>query len=189
MNNSTDFGEIIMFETDDYDKFPRKKLIKTYNKYNDILKAFKTNKFHLGSLGETKTVLTKFELKLIHEEIDNDTYKYTSREEARDALLKHYVKELYDCVNSMKESIDNLPEDNKSTHYECECGSKVLKTNKSTHLKSLLHMNFVNQIPPKLKAETTVACGCGKTFSLKNKTHHNKTQYHLDWLSVNHDLI
>ena len=149
MNKPTDFGEIIMLETDDYDKFPRKKLIKIYNKYNDIRNAFKTNKFHLGSLGNTKTVLTKFELKLIHEEIDNDTYKYISREQARDALLKHYVKELSDCVNSMKESIDNLPEDNKSIHYECECGSKVSIGHKARHLKSPTHMNFVNQVPPK----------------------------------------
>ena len=189
MNKPTDFGEIIMLETDDYDKFPRKKLIKTYNKYNDIRNAFKNNRFSIGSGFECKHVLTKIELKLIHEEIDNDTYKYETKEQSRNALLKYYVKELSDCVSSMKELIDNLPEDIKATHYECQCGSKVLKTNKSTHLKSLLHMNFVNQVPPKPNVEKIIECGCGKTFSLKNKTHHNKTQYHLDWLSVNYDLI
>ena len=116
------------------------------------MKAFKTNQFHLGSLGETKTVLTKFELKLIHEEIDNDTYKYTSREEARDALLKHYVKELSDCVNSMKESIDNLPEDNKSTHYECECGSKVLKTKNIDSFKIVITHELCQSNPAKIKS-------------------------------------
>ena len=64
-------------------------------------------------------------------------------------------------MSSIKELIDNLPEDIKATHYECQCGSKVLKTNKSTHLKSLLHMNFVNQVPPKPNVEKIRECGCG----------------------------
>ena len=96
MNKPTDFGEIIMLETDDYDKFPRKKLIKTYNKYNDIRNAFINNRFIIGSGFECKHVLTKIELKLIHEEIDNDIYKYETKEQSRNALLKYYVKELSD---------------------------------------------------------------------------------------------
>ena len=48
MNKPTDFGEIVIIETDDYDKFSRKKLIKVYNKFNDIRNAFKNNKFYLG---------------------------------------------------------------------------------------------------------------------------------------------
>ena len=47
MNKPTDFGEIIIIETDDYDKFSRKKLIKVYNKFNDIRNAFKNNKFYI----------------------------------------------------------------------------------------------------------------------------------------------
>ena len=83
MNKATDFGEVIMIETDDYDKFPRKKLIKAYNKYNDIMNAFKRNMFYIGSGLEVKT---KFKLKLIHEEKENTSYIYISKEQARDAL-------------------------------------------------------------------------------------------------------
>ena len=184
MNKATDFGEIIMIETDDYDKFPRKKLIKAYNKYNDIMNAFKRNMFYIGSGLEVKNVLTKFELKLIHEEIENTSYKYLSKEQARDALLKYYVKELTDCVEGMKQLIDSLPEDIKATHFDCDCGSKVLICNKAKHLKSPLHMNFINQIPPKSKSETTIHCGCGKTYTSNNKSHHEKTQYHVDWLNI-----
>ena len=57
MNKPTDFGEIVIIETDDFDKFPRKKLMKTYNKFNDIRNAFKNNKFYLGSGFDINKVL------------------------------------------------------------------------------------------------------------------------------------
>ena len=188
MNKPTDFGEIIIIETDDYDKFSRKKLIKVYNKFNDIRNAFKNNKFYLGSGFDIKNVLTKQEIKLINQEINTEAYKYESRDKSRDALLKYYATELTDCVECMRELIESLPEDIKVTHFECDCGSKVLMSNKSYHLKSIFHLNFVNKIPQKPKAETTLECGCGKTFSIKNKTHHNKTQYHLDWINICNEI-
>jgi hypothetical protein len=76
----------------------------------------------------------------------------------------------------------DLPEKDNTTHYECECGTTVCISNKSHHLKTEKHLNFVNKVEPKAKASTIVNCGCGKIFSLKNKTHHNKTKYHLDYL-------
>ena len=88
------------------------------------------------------------------------------------------------CVSGMKELIDKLPAKDSTTHYECECGSKVLMSHKARHLQSPIHFNFINQVPAKPKAETEIHCGCGKTFSKKNKTHHNKTKCHLDWLAT-----
>ena len=73
----------------------------------------------------------------------------------------------------------------KATHFDCDCGSKVLTCNKAKHLKSPLHMNFINQIPLKPKSETTIHCGCGKTYTSNNKSHHEKTQYHVDWVNCN----
>ena len=192
MNKPTDFGEIVIIETDDYDKFSRKKLIKVYNKFNNIRNAFKNNKFYINSGFDSKNVLTNQEIKLIHQEIDTEAYKYESRDKSRDALLKYYVNELTDCVESMKELIDSLPEEIKSTYFECQCGSKVVISHKARHLKSPTHLkkieNKVVEIPQKPKAETTLECGCGKTFSIKNKTHHNKTQYHLDWINICNEI-
>ena len=82
------------------------------------------------------------------------------------------------------ELIDKLPEKDNTTHFECECGSNVGISHKARHLKSPLHLNFVNKVEPKQKASTIVNCGCGKTFSIKNKTHHNKTKCHIDWLTM-----
>ena len=180
-----DFGEIIITETDEYQLFDRKKLIKVYNKYNDIRTAFKHNKIYWCFDGEeSRQILTKQELKLIYQEIEDDTYKYKSKQESRYALLQYYHNILTECVSGMKELIDKLPEKDITTHYECECGSKVLMSHKARHLQSPIHFNFINQVPPKPKAETDIHCGCGKTFSKKNKTHHNKTKCHLDWLAT-----
>ena len=188
MGKPCDFGEIIITETDEYQSFHRKKLIKTYNKYNDIMNAFKHNKMYWCFEGEiSRQILTKQEIKLIHQEIEDDTYKYKSKQEARYALLKYYHNELIECVSGMKQLIDELPDEVKATHFNCGCGSNVLMSHKARHLKSPLHLDFINnvvKVSPKSKASSVVNCGCGKTFSLKNKTHHTKTKCHLDWLSL-----
>ena len=180
-----DFGEIFITETENFESFDRKKLIKIYNKYNDIMIAFKHNKLYWCFDGEvSRHILTKRELQLIHKEIDKDTYKYKTKEESRYALLKYYHKEVSHCVVAMKEIIDVLPQDIKTTRYECQCGSNVLMSHKARHLKSLIHTNFINKVSPKPKAETTVECGCGKKYTSNNKSHHDKTRYHLDWLGL-----
>jgi hypothetical protein len=92
-----------------------------------------------------------------------------------------------DVSNSgMKQLINALPAEVKPTHYACACGSSVVIACKARHLKSPLHLDFINQVPVKPKAETTVNCGCGKSFSLKNKSHHDKTKYHLDWVKMSY---
>jgi hypothetical protein len=182
MIKPTDFGEIILVETDDYQLFSRKKLIKTYNKYKDIRTAFKHNKLQWCFDGEiTRHILTKQELNLILQEIVDYAYKYTSKQESRYVLLKYYHDQLTECVLGMKELIDNLPEKDKTTHYDCECGSKVFISNKARHLNSPLHLNFINKVEPKAKAERVVQCGCGKKYTTNNKTHHDKTQHHVKW--------
>ena len=58
-----DFGEIIITETEEYQSFHRKKLIKTYNKYNDIMNVFKHNKLYWCFEGEiSRQILTKQEI-------------------------------------------------------------------------------------------------------------------------------
>ena len=88
--------------------------------------------------------------------------------------------------SGMKQLINALPAEVKATHFNCDCGSRVLLTNKAKHLKSPLHLDFINQVPKEKKqpnAETTVVCGCGKSFSLKNKSHHDKTKHHIDFIN------
>jgi len=185
MFKPTDFGQIIIAETQDYELFERKKLIKTYKKYNDIRTAFKHNKICWSFDGEiSREILTEKEAVLILQEIKNESHKYKSIHESRYVLLNYYHNQLTECVLGMKELIDKLPEKDNTTHFECECGSNVCISNKSHHLKSEKHLNFVNKVEPKPKASTVVHCGCGKTFSVKNKTHHNKTKCHIDWLTT-----
>ena len=59
-----DFGEIFITETENFESFDRKKLIKIYNN-------FKHNKLYWCFDGEvSRHILTKRELKLIHKEIE-----------------------------------------------------------------------------------------------------------------------
>ena len=93
------------------------------------------------------------------------------------------------CVSGMKELIDKLPAKDSTTHYECECGSKVLMSHKARHLNSPLHLNFINKVEPKAKAERVVQCGCGKKYTSNNKSHHEKTKHHVKWNETKKESI
>ena len=105
--------------------------------------------------------------------------------EAEEAFINGHHKTKFDDENDNGEYFNKIYFKLKLIHFECGCGARVLTCNKSKHLKSPKHLNFINKIPVKPKAESIIDCGCGKTFSLKNKSHHNKTQYHLDWIKCN----
>ena len=175
------FNEIMINDLTDCEKFTRKHLVNMYNKYNPIWNAFK----HKQKLHK---VLTKKEKKLIDDETDDEISdnmrknKILYKGEAKIIVLDRHLEVLTPLYIKIYNLHKALPEEIKPTHYACECGSSVLIANKSHHLKTQLHLDFVNHVPPKPKAETTVDCGCGKSFSLKNKSHHDKTKYHLDWV-------
>jgi len=179
------FNEIMINDLTDCEKFTRKHLVNMYNKYNPIWKELKHQRYI-----NVNQFLTKKEKELIHNEIDDEisdnmrNNNILYKDDARIIVLdRHYkvLTPLYIIIYNLHKA---LPEEIKPTHYACECGSSVLITNKSHHLKTRLHLDFINQVPVKPKAETTVNCGCGKSFSLKNKAHHDKTKYHLDWVET-----
>ena len=192
----TSFEDIMIAELTDCEKFTRKHLLNMFEKYNYIWIAFKVNEFTLKYGDRPRfNVLTKHERSLINNEIETEisnqmrNNKLIHSREATAIVLqrnRQNMKPYFIPIYNLKKA---LPSEENKIHYECECGSNVSISNKSHHLKTVKHLNFVNQTPLKLKAETIVECGCGKSFSLKNKSHHNKTQYHLDWLSIDHDFV
>ena len=174
----TSFQEIMIAELTNPEKFTRKHIVNMYKKYTALWNLFKENQY-----GGTRDIL----LAEVEDEITKQRHnnKIIYEDEAKEIVLqrnRELMRPLYAKIYNLHKA---LPLEENNTHYECICGSKVVISNKSYHLKTIKHLNFINKIPVKPKAESIIDCGCGKTFSLKNKSHHNKTQYHLDWISFN----
>ena len=185
------FQAIMINDLTDPEKFTRKHLLNMHDKYRNIWNAFKINEFSIQYKDAPRiSVVSKNERSLIDNEImleikkSADNNKILEHDEAKQTILQGHRQNLKPLYAKVFNLVKALPEENK-THYTCECGSKVIMSNKTHHLKSAKHLNFINKIPAKPKAETMIDCGCGKTFSLKNKSHHNKTSYHLDWANFN----
>ena len=174
----TSFQEIMIAELTNSEKFTRKHLVNMYTKYNRIWNFFKENKY-----GEIRELLISEVEDEITKQRRNNKIIYES--EAKEIVLqriREIMRPFYTNIYNLHKA---LPEEENKTHYTCECGSEVVISHKSCHLKTVKHLNFINHVPAKPKAETMIDCGCGKTFSLKNKSHHNKTAYHLDWTNFN----
>ena len=186
------FNEIMLKDLTDCEKFSRKHLVNMYNKYRNIWNAFKTNSFSIKYGDDDRNgVLTNEERTLIDAEISNEMrnnniiYKQEATAivlQRNRQLLKPLYRTIYNLFNALSAEIIQ-------THYACECGSSVVISHKSHHLKTQLHIDFINKVPPKPNTETTLHCGCGKSFSLKNKSHHDKTKYHLDWVNFTDSLL
>ena len=176
----TSFQEIMIAELTNSEKFTRKHLVNMYIKYRDLWNHFKKNNY--GSPETRNLLLSEVEDEITKQRRNN---KIIYDIEAKEIVLqrnKELMRPFYGIIYNLHKA---LPLEENKTHYECTCGSKVVISNKSYHLKTIKHLNFINKIPEKPKAESIIDCGCGKSFSLKNKSHHNKTQYHLDWLNCN----
>lgn len=82
----------------------------------------------------------------------------------------------YIDTSEMKPLIDELHE-NTITHFECECGSKVLISNKARHLKSPGHLNIkINETVA--EKEEYYNCDCGSKVLLSHKARHLKSNKH-----------
>ena len=94
-------------------------------------------------------------------------------------------------MDEAKEKQATLPEVISNTHFECECGSKVLIKNKARHLKSPGHLIMKTnesaiekeEVPKKEPYSKDYICGCGKRVFKSNKFNHNHTSYHMDWVN------
>ena len=181
------FNEIMINNLTDCEKFTRKHLVNMFNKYYPIWKELKHQRYNL-----VFQVLTKKEKELIHNEIDDEISdkmrknKILNQNEARKIVLdRHYevLTPLFIIIYNLHKA---LPEEIKPTHYACECGSKVVISHKSHHLKTQFHLDFINHVPKEEKQEKTThyACECGSKVVISHKSHHLKTQFHLDF--VNH---
>ena len=186
------FNEIMINDLTDCEKFTRKHLVNMYNKYTIVWDSFKKNSFQCQNKDNKWTpALTKDERVLIDNEIDTEISNEMRKNhiiykkeaiaivlQRNRQLLKPLYKTIYNLFNA-------LPEEIIQTHYACECGSFVVISHKSHHLKTKFHLDFVNHIVKEKKQEkpTHYACECGSSVLITNKSHHLKTQLHLDFIN------
>ena len=191
------FQEIMIAELTNSEKFTRKHLVKMYTKYNYIWIAFKTNEFIIEYKNVPRThVLDKREKSLIDAEIEDEIKNQMHRNkiiykaEATNIVLqrnRELMKPLYAKIYNLHKALP--PEENK-THYECQCGSKVIVSHKARHLKSPLHIKCMNasvEIPevntlPEVN-KTHFECECGARVLTCNKSKHLKSPKHLNFIN------
>ena len=103
--------------------------------------------------------------------------------------------------------MSNLGDDNKKNdRYEkinCECGATYMKMNKTQHLKTQKHENFINKNKneeieenknkneeieenknldkKKNDRNEKIKCECGMTYTKINKAHHYKSKNHVNY--------
>ena len=82
----------------------------------------------------------------------------------------------YIDTSEMKPLIDELQE-NTITHFECNCGSKVLISHKARHLKSPGHLNIKTN-ETVVEKEEYYNCSCGSKVLITNKSRHLKSTKH-----------
>jgi hypothetical protein len=69
-------------------------------------------------------------------------------------------------------------------NFKCPCGGKYNFEGRSTHFKSLLHLNHIeNPELAQIKTDARIYCSCGGQHTKKNKRHHVKTLKHLAYLA------
>jgi len=79
--------------------------------------------------GELVILYNFLENGIMEKTISYDSANYKKIEEKENERLNNFKKEY----------------EEKSKHYRCSCGSKILKSSKTTHEKSKKHQKFINQ--------------------------------------------
>ena len=145
----TSFQEIMIAELTNPEKFTRKHLVNIFIKYTRLWNSFKINEF--GTEEARSLLLAEIEDEVTKQRRNN---KIIYDSEAREIVLqrnRELMRPFYATTYNLHKA---LPLEENKTHFECMCGSKVAISNKARHLKSPLHLNFINKIPEKPKAET-----------------------------------
>ena len=141
-------------------------------KYETILHSFKEKNIGLNKR-ETKLFYQdqQEEYRLKFKNVENGYIK------SRNSLFKKCIELITKLVNEAKVKQATLSPVPNNTHYECECGSKVLITNKARHLKSPVHLTIKTNENTVEKEEYYI-CECGSKVLITNKARHLKSKKH-----------
>jgi DNA-directed RNA polymerase subunit RPC12/RpoP len=141
-------------------------------KYENILHSFK----------EKQVGLNKTETKLFYQDLREEYrlhFKHLENGHVKSyhSLFSKCIELITKLVDEAKEKQTELPPVPNNTHFECNCGSKVLITNKARHLKSPEHLNIKTN-ESTIKKEEYYNCICGSKVLITNKSRHLKSTKH-----------
>ena len=152
-----------------------RKIVDAYvMKYEIILQSFKEKHVNLNKR-ETKLFQKE------HEKEYRNNYKNVANGylKSKNIVFENSIINITKLLDEAKEKQATLPEVISNTHFECECGSSVLITNKARHLKSPGHLIMkTNESAIEIEVEKTYTCECGSTVLISNKARHLKSQSH-----------
>ena len=141
-------------------------------KYENILHSFQEKRVGLNKT-ETKLFYQDLreEYKLHFKNVNNGYVK------SHHSLFSKCIELITKLLDEAKEKQSELPPVPNNIHFECDCGSKVLITNKARHLKSPEHLNIKTN-ESTIKKEEYYNCSCGSKVLITNKSRHLKSTKH-----------
>lgn len=123
-----------------------------------------------------------------------DWWKNYKKTEKYKQLRKEYLQK--DGVKQkLVERTKKYYEENKdklTEKFNCDCGGKYTKAQFTTHTKTKIHQNFLNNnvvFSNHTKESDKNKCFCGGIYTNKHKTTHSKTKLHQEYLKNNNVVL
>ena len=137
------------FDTYGVDNF-KIDLIKTY----DVIRTNDKDRKHLEAyetlwINRTKNCINKIlpfnPLKKYIDNLRNKNWNLNNKDKVKISKKKWRINNKQYDKNYYNENKDKI-QDQRKIKIECECGSKYTKSNKSQHLKSKKHINYIDNL-------------------------------------------
>jgi hypothetical protein len=162
-------------------------------KYNVIdekhLKVYETlwiNKLKCVNRNVSFSPITNVQRVRVWTKLNKETSR-AQRKQYRETNKEMFQMKNKDYYASNKDVINDK---RKNERYLCDCGSELRKSDKSEHLKSVKHNNWINNIPKALiDYSIKMQCECGSSYSRREKSKHIKSKKHINWLANQKEAI
>lgn len=108
---------------------------------------------------------------------NNKKYRERHKEHIKKIKRKYYIN------NRLRETTRSFEwRQSNSEIIECECGKTYKKYNKTTHLKTKFHCEFVGVQYLTPKYHERIICECGGSYLRKSIKRHLNTKKHLNYI-------
>jgi hypothetical protein len=183
------------FQTNDvYYGSTTKSLSKRLSRHKEDYRRWQKNKYHYVTSYEvmkfddcyielyelypcnSKTELERREGQIIRANVDAINQRIAGR------TKKEYDRDNVDNKKKYDQQYRKANRDKINEKHNCVCGVSYIKRNKTDHLKTVKHQNYVNGIVIEKSRVERHDCICGGVFTNSHKSDHLKSKKHLKHL-------